>query len=540
MIDYTRTQRFISLLFAAALIASVTPVAGRSQLHVPAEDMEDWLLLAGSEDPVPVQIPPGHPRVVIDGNLGEWSYFGTRYEDPAGDGAGVDFGELKARSNSERLYLYFEVGAEMNLQGGNRIVLYVDSDNSATTGFQVGGIGADWKWIFGAREGEATGFAGSGTFRHAAIGLRQAPTVTSTAFEVAFARDRILAGVPRTSPQEIAILLRDEDGGVHDRLPDDGQKLVLTLFAGSPPERSPMNLGRRSPEDLRVLTYNVLRDGLFSRSDQFGRIIKAVRPDVICFQEIYRHSAVDVEDLLRSFFPGSSWHVVGTDDCVIASRYPIVRSATLPTNYENIWAFIDLPDRYPHDLSIISAHPSCCGNNEERQEELDAIAAWMSELQSPGGREIPDDTGIIIAGDMNLVTYASQVATLTDGAIADMVNYGPPHACDWDGSPLRDVHPYHTTDREAYTWRDDSDTFAPGKLDYIVYSDSVLSLRQRFIVWTPDLTSSELASAGLEATDTETASDHLPIVADFQFRQAPVLLQKSEWGMRGRGGKTTP
>jgi endonuclease/exonuclease/phosphatase family metal-dependent hydrolase len=536
--DYTRTRRCFFLLFAAAL--ALAPGVACSELNVPAEDMEDWLLLADSGDPITPQIPPGSPRVVIDGILCEWSYFGTKYEDPAGDGAAVDFGELKARSNDQWLYLYFEVGAEMNLQGDNRIVLYLDSDNSASTGFQVGGIGADWKWIFGAREGEATGFAGTGTFRHSAIGLRQAPTVSSTAFEVAIARDAVLAGVPHRSPQEIAILLRDEDGGVHDRLPDEGEKLVITLYAGGSPERTPLNLARRSPHDLRVLTYNVLRDRLFSRREEFGRIIKAVRPDVICFQEMYRHSAPDVENLLQSFFPGSSWNAVGTDDCVIASHYRISSSSTIPPNYQNIWAFIDLPDSYPRDLSIISAHPACCGKNEERQEELDAIVALMRELVSPGGRQIPEDSGIIIAGDMNLVTYASQVATLTDGAIADMVDYGPSHACDWDGTPLRDVHPYHTTDLEAYTWRDDADTFAPGKLDYIVYSDSVLSLKHRFILWTPDLTGAELAAAGLEATDTEVASDHLPIVADFQFREAPVIPEDVEWGVQESGGTQAP
>ena len=116
---------------------------------------------------------------------------------------------------------------------------------------------------------------------------------------------------------------------------------------------------------------------------------------------------------------------------------------------------------------------------------------------------------------MNLVGYRRQLDTLLEGRITDEETFGASHRADWDESPLRDVMPYHTTGREAYTWRDDSSSFAPGRLDYIVYSDSVLDLGNHFILWTPDLTPDELRAAGLEAMDTLVASDHLPLVADF-------------------------
>ena len=122
---------------------------------------------------------------------------------------------------------------------------------------------------------------------------------------------------------------------------------------------------------------------------------------------------------------------------------------------------------------------------------------------------------------MNLVGYAEQLDSLLNGWISDEDKFGVSRAADWDGTGFADAIPYHTTCGEAYTWRDDERSFAPGRLDYIVYSDSVLELRNRFVLWTPDLTAAELQSLHLEADDTAKASDHLPVVADFIMLPPP-------------------
>ena len=126
-------------------------------------------------------------------------------------------------------------------------------------------------------------------------------------------------------------------------------------------------------------------------------------------------------------------------------------------------------------------------------------------------------TPIVIAGDLNLVGSARQVETLLAGAIVNEDLYGPSRVPDWDGTPLADAMPYHTTCREAYTWRDAESWFSPGRLDYIVYSDSVLELGNHFVLSTEDMTARDLKAARLEADDVTTASDHLPVVADFRL-----------------------
>jgi len=193
------------------------------------------------------------------------------------------------------------------------------------------------------------------------------------------------------------------------------------------------------------------------------------------------------------------------------------------------------------DMSVVSAHPPCCDKEEARQRELDGIAAWMRELVTPGGAlepaggpplefDLPEGTPIVIAGDMNLVGGARQVRTLTDGDIADEKTFGPSRPVDWDGTPLADARPRVAGDGGVFTWRDSRSSFSPGRLDYVVYSDSVLELRRAFVLETSELTAEELARYGLRPDDTLEASDHLPVVADFAPIPAGAPARTGEAG----------
>ena len=69
----------------------------------------------------------------------------------------------------------------------------------------------------------------------------------------------------------------------------------------------------------------------------------------------------------------------------------------------------------------------------------------------------------------------------------------------------------------TFTWygRD----FPPGRLDYVVYSDAVVGVGNRFVLFTPELPDEALARYGLRRDDTSRATDHLPVVADFVLRR---------------------
>lgn len=72
----------------------------------------------------------------------------------------------------------------------------------------------------------------------------------------------------------------------------------------------------------------------------------------------------------------------------------------------------------------------------------------------------------------------------------------------------------------GYTWRADGSSFWPGQLDYFIYSDSVLELRNNYLLYTPEM--SDPQSLGLAASDS-LASDHLVFVVDFRSVDAAVL-----------------
>lgn len=466
------------------------------------------------------------PVAAVDGRFEDWGDAVPACVDPAGDGARIDIGRVWVSSDSARIMLRFEVEPEINLQNGNGITLHVDGDGNAATGRAVQGLGAEVSWTFGQRDGTVW-LAGRATAAgQADVGLLQAPTVSSREFEVSLLR-RAANGTVVIPGPTVSFVLVDEGSAAGDRVPDDGS-VTIAASAAPPPPPLAVSLERRDPNDVRVLTWNVLFDGLFKRPASFTRVLRAIDPDVICFQEIWSHTAGDAADQVSLALPEATWYGKNTNEGLVISRYPIIEAQAIDAA-GNYWALVDLPDdRYAVDLSVVSAHPACCDKEKQRQDELDGIAAWLRDLVTPGGRDLPQGTPMVIAGDMNLVGGARQVRTLIAGEIADEESFGPSHPADWDGTPLADAEPRHAGGRDIYTWRDASGSFAPGKLDYIVYSDSVAKLGNAFALATEELDAATLERYGLRADDTLDASDHLPVVADLTLDGARARAGSAE------------
>jgi endonuclease/exonuclease/phosphatase family metal-dependent hydrolase len=474
--------------------------------------------------------------VAVDGLFEDWDGIDASWEDPSGDGSGIDFGSVRVRSDRERVTLLFDVGSEMNLQGGNSITLIVDGDSNASTGRAVEGTGAELVWTFGGRKGEVWTDGQATGVEQADIGLWQAPTVSSSQFEISFLR-RTKTGVDIAPGPSVSFVLMDKGGEGGDRLPDEG--MVTVEFSDQPPPpQHAVSLERLHPDHIRVVTWNVLFDGLFKRPAPFVRVLRALDPDVICFQEIWAHTARQAADYVALAIPGVEWHGMNTHEGHVVSRYPLLEAAAIDAS-GNYWALVDLPDdTFEVDLSVICAHPPCCDKEVERQEELDGIAAWTRDTMTQGDSPIRGGapatfnlrkgTPIVITGDMNLVGGASQVQTLLSGRIADEGRFGTSFAPDWDGTPLADAWPRTAGGVTVATWRDERSSFSPGKLDYVIYSDSVLRMERAFILATEELAPEVLARYGLRLDDTLVASDHLPVVADFTPVAAPVRTEAGE------------
>ncbi len=456
----------------------------------------------------------------IDAHFGDWQGVEPLVSD-AGDGGGsVDFGRLWAVSDERYLYLSFETGGEINLQDGNSVRLSLDTDNNAGTGTPRFGIGAELEWTFGDRSGTFKKGSTSRRVEHSDLGLLTMPTVTGNRFEMAIPRGLVL-GETLFPSRTIRIVLAD--GATGDRLPDGDGGVVYELTDGAY-SRAPVRLERWNPSHLRILTYNALRDALFAPDNEaaFGRILRATEPNILTFQEVYNTTADEAERLLTRLLPldgGESWHaerVVG--DILVVSRYPIL-SATALCEQEGVpgtcnGAFrIDLPDAASEDLLALVAHPRCCASGEtSRQNEVDQMLAFIRDGRASGA--ITPETPITITGDMNFVGNRQQPETLVSGEIVNTARFGPAAPPDGDGTPLTDAQPATTGLPATVTWIDPGSDFPPGRLDYMIYTDSVLEPGNGYVLYTPALTIEERLRYGLEARDSY-ASDHLPVVHDF-------------------------
>ncbi len=456
--------------------------------------------------------------IQLDGVFDDWTS-GPIYEDPLGDGGAtlIDLGRLWAADDAGSLYLRMEIGTEKLLNADNDIVLYLDTDLNSQTGLAIGGIGAELEWHFGTKSGTYRYGGGATGIQHVQIRFIGLPSVTSSVFEMSLSRNARPDGSHLLfAGSQIRILLWDQTGG--DRLPDDGESVTYTFDQGALPPENLIPLRKARADDLRITTNNTLSDGPWNgtRGPRFRREYVALAPEILNFQEIYNHTAQETAALVESWLPsgpGETWYAADNADCQTISRYPIEDSWGLDGNLVTL---IDTTPAIGVKLLMVSAHLPCCENDATRQVEVDRIAAFIRDAKDPGGTvSIPENTAILISGDMNFVGDAQQIRTFVTGDISDNGTFGPDYEPDWDGSGLLDVISRHNAKRLSWTWSSDSSPFWPGRLDFMILSDSVVEIGNRFILNTGTTPPDTLAAYGLQSGDSG-ASDHLPICVDLR------------------------
>ena len=306
------------------------------------------------------------------------------------------------------------------------------------------------------------------------------------------------------------------------------------------------DFSKDDPLDVRIVSYNhherFIEDPSYNAV--FNRILIALGPDIICFQEFgSKVTANTIADRLNSILPvqGGSWQVhlglVAGTRTVIASRFSLTqtRTDTIPTSSTRgvTLALADLPDAtYPHDVYLLGVHLKCCGDpggseDASRQDSADAIANWLGDARGvsrPSGNNIvlPADTPMIALGDFNLVGGPQPESTLITGNIIQESTYGPDVKGDWDNSDITDLAPADPFTGDTFTWQSDG-TYPPSRLDRMFYTDSRATVAHSFVLNTNTMTPAALAAAGLQAGDTlpQNSSDHLPIAMDLRIVTPP-------------------
>jgi endonuclease/exonuclease/phosphatase family metal-dependent hydrolase len=451
-----------------------------------------------------------HP-IVIDGLFDDWQEVPVTITDPEGDYNYDDWAELKITNDDDFIFFKISLHSEETLlQNWNNFYLYIDADKDSLTGHSFRGLGAELAWHFGYRTGQYFEQDGIIDLWQNDITLRQAPTVTSTEFEIAIARGSFVL----SDPDSIAVIFSSfYDTG--DYMPDSWGGVVYQLDTTVVGPAEPILMEKTG---TRLVTYNTLNTGILEsdRQPKFQRIIQALDPDIIALQE---HSEWnEIGDIISSWFPEDTWYQGYTfRDLVVLSKYPIINQANLISSERTMCALLQTDDPINPYLLILNSHFSCCDNDDDRHEQVDELVQVLREwrLNDNGPFDLPEGTPMFHVGDFNFVGYREQIETVTAGNIQDEGNYGSDFPLDWDSTAITDLFSRHTHKRMAYTWRSDGSSFNPGKLDYVLYTDSNLSILNHFVLNTLAMPDSILNEWELEAEDTNEASDHLPRIVDF-------------------------
>lgn len=340
---------------------------------------------------------------------------------------------------------------------------------------------------------------------HAQLGFMFLPTYASTDYEVRI--DRLAPGadmLPRSGPIEIVI----------DQVDENERFLWSTTIRVDLPERikpaqasaAKADLPDRPAKSARVMSSNVLFSSPLESPAPFSRVLDAINPDVILYQEWFNTPADDVKEWLNTH-AGKGWDVhmpsskagvaIATRNRIITTYESVIPPSNTGRPARGVAALIDTD---AGELLAISIHLKCCGSagseeDTKRIEQAKSINAFVRSVHQNHPK-----AKVVIAGDFNLVGSYEPMAAMVD-------------SLGIDGRDLSTVNAQQIGDASMVTWNDEKSRFSPGRLDWMLYDDSVSAVANAFILDTRSFSPSSLTALGLEADDSK-ASDHLPIVID--------------------------
>ena len=478
--------------------------------------------------------------IILDESFEDWEGVPEAYsaQIPATEG----ISSLKVVNDDRFLFVYVRFEEELVLQDGHEYRLLLDTDRRTSTGktwqHQGQTLGVDISIAFGERTVTLYDGSSAQEFSTYMLGVVNAPTVSSKEFEVVLDMSKQVIGQSWIDTDGIGVAFVEYSSW------QARTNAVEIRMSADTWEPAPFSFEKVDATDVRVMSYNVLFDNPFDGSIEpyFRRIFQAIQPDIISIQEVYNHSTQELANLLEFWIPTDedqrwyhSGHRAGLGDNHLVSRYPIEAAYVIDKD-TNAYIVDVLGVR----TLVLVSHPPCCGNDDGRRVAFNNMMEFVKQVkngQGPIAFRLQTNSPIIITGDMNLVRNSDQQRTLLHGEFTS-VNGNPAledFAPDWDGTSLEDAkspNPYLPT---TYTWHanprdgdpnlEEPGYYSPGRLDYIVYTGSVLKMKRGFTLHTLAIPSREFnaggAAEGLYAVDTERASDHLPGVADFDY--SPLL-----------------
>ncbi len=451
----------------------------------------------------------GGSHILLDGDVSDWA-----------EGAVL-------AADDQYLYFRFSVGSRtITLQHSPEpVVLMIDADADARTGRaiegepELGPMGVDLAVVFSGKDSRGQGCSleilkPDGQVTKVSpydAGVVACPTVASRWYEGRISRNApALADLPAPGLRSMGSVrasaaIMDATGGIAAcsdpatvKVPPAGPARLLDAELPPKPQGA-----------VRVLSWNVEKSSPIANPRPFARVIQALAPDVVLVQEWTEGTTADTQAWFVGNVGGAEeWNVVKAagdlatgGGVAVVSRFPLeMRISGPPMGGERGTPvrFVGAVAQTPIGAMLVgSTHLKCCGfagspEDQRRNAEAAGINAAVRGIEAPALR--------VITGDMNLVGSITPLDTLGRGL-------------DADGSDLAAAATRVLGDRVLVTWGKADEAFAPGRLDYVLYSDGSLQAVNAFVLDTRRLSDGSLARLGLERTDCD-ASDHMPLVVD--------------------------
>lgn len=491
-------------------------------------------------------------QVIIDGEFDEWTSVPVAVADPADAPDGyLDFGEVRLRNDRDSVYMLVDMGKVLTAQRlPGTVSILLDVDGRPTTGYTEAGMeGVDLIFDFPIPNSKSPGTPGAGVRLRSqkerlnpySLGVVFAPVHSGSRFEFRFNRRGPLGTTPPIffAPELRAKLSAvDLDGKLVDETDVFSYRLKQTNATARRTSNGHNPIARSEGTDLRILCWNVSRNDIFDKPRTFGKILLALRPDVIVLDEVSDKGSLEqVRAIITDAFLGEAWNVYlgpggGDQRTVIATRAPLEGA---PAFSPVAW-----PEGAAEQLAAMR------GGGDEA---LAKARAWIGESIPAGGAVVTIGTKSVLVAGVDLhccgghetvedlrrkieVTGINAAAAKTtaekkvDAKIisGDFNLVGDPDVLDIaaagldGGKDLVRARALQLDGLTDATWANPQEPFVPGRLDHILYSSSSLQLLRAFVFDSSDLSGRWLAYNGLDAEDSSSASDHMPVVADFKWR----------------------
>lgn len=316
--------------------------------------------------------------------------------------------------------------------------------------------------------------------------------------------------------------------------------LVLLVLLWCAPAVALETWPRAPGSEFRALVWNVSRENLFARSEDFLAVLRALDADLLILDEMSgTRRADEVRELLgRLDQPGDApWQVVygssgDNQRAVFALRGELApvetfRHLPYPPAYLRRANRAELPDWQRErlranlaagigvgaaiaqlggrELLVVGVDLQCCGDTDDSWEErrrFIEVAQIRAELDRSWRLRRP--AAVIVAGDFNAVR-GRRIVRAMQGPAGNSRQH------------LAVARARHADGQTRWTWDGRGTPFPSRALDFVLYSRELVAV-SALVFDTETLDPAQRGALGLPSGHMRALSEHRPVVVDFRWK----------------------